>query len=83
MLKCQDVPAEVSLAFDDELSWRRRVALRFHVLMCQHCRRYLRQARRLAGAWSTRGAPATEDEVSAILEACRHHGEDSDSTQER
>lgn len=75
MLRCRDVPAEVSLALDDELTWGRRLALRFHVLMCKHCRRYLRQAKRLARAWGRRGAPATEEEVSAVLDACHRHHE--------
>lgn len=71
MLKCREVPAEVSLNIDAELPWRRRLALRIHVLMCSHCRRYLRQARQIATAWRSYGEPASEAEVSAVLDACR------------
>ena len=74
MLRCREVPTEVSLALDGELPWRRRLALRFHVLMCRHCHRYLRQARRLATAWRKRTDPATKEEVDTVLEACRHQG---------
>lgn len=78
MLKCRDVPTEVSLVLDAELPWRRRLALRFHVLMCQHCRRYLRQAARLARAWRQRGGPASDKEIATVLEACRHRADDED-----
>lgn len=79
MLKCREVPAEVSLAFDGELPWRRRLALRFHLLMCRHCHRYLRQARRLATAWGRREEPATREEVDTVLKACHRHGGHSDA----
>lgn len=82
MLKCRDVPVEVSAALDGELPWRRRLALRFHVLLCRHCRRYLRQARSLARAWRNREDPATDKEVAAVLDACRHDQEPGDA-QER
>lgn len=73
MLKCRDVPAEASLAIDDELGWRRRLGLWFHVLMCEHCRRYLRQMRRLSRAWRGQHAPASDEEVAEVLDRCRAH----------
>jgi len=78
MLKCNEVPVEVSLALDDDLPLRRRIGLRFHVLMCRHCRRYLRQARRLAKAWRRHGDEASEEEVETVLKACRHHPENGE-----
>ena len=79
MLKCRDVPAEASLAIDDELSWQRRLNLRFHVLMCQHCRRYLRQLTRLSRAWRRLHSPASDEEVAEVLDKCRVHGKDDGS----
>jgi anti-sigma factor RsiW len=79
MLKCRDVPAEVSLAIDDELSWRRRLNLRVHVLMCQHCRRYLRQLKRLSRAWGGLHSPASDEEVAEVLDNCCVHGQHDNS----
>jgi len=73
MLKCRDVPAEASLGIDDELSWQRRLSLGFHVLMCQHCRRYLRQLTRLSSAWRGLHSPASDEEVAEVLGKCRVH----------
>ena len=43
MLTCQEVARSIAT---DELAtagWRQRLSIRFHLLMCQHCRRYARQ----------------------------------------
>ncbi len=79
MLKCRDVPAEASLALDNELSRRRTMALRFHILMCRHCHRYMRQARLLAQAWTNRGEAASEDEVNNVMQACRDNARKTNS----
>ncbi len=50
MLTCKETAKAVA---QDELrtgSWRRRVALRFHSLMCTHCRRYAAQIRAVGTA---------------------------------
>ncbi len=50
MPTCQQV---ARLIASDELataSWRRRAALRLHLLMCRHCRRYARQIRAIGSA---------------------------------
>lgn len=50
MITCK----EVSRAFaSDELasmSWRQRLSVRLHLLMCRHCRRYARQVRAIGEA---------------------------------
>lgn len=43
MLKCREVPQEIEGLHDGQLDWRRQMALRLHLLMCHHCRRYVRQ----------------------------------------
>lgn len=43
MLKCREVPQEIEGLHDGQLDWRRRMALRLHLLICHHCRRYVRQ----------------------------------------
>ena len=53
MLTCRDVAKAVG---KDELrtgAWPTRVGLRFHLLMCRHCRRYAAQLRAIATAART------------------------------
>ncbi|EUC68609.1 hypothetical protein Y017_04620 [Alcanivorax sp. 97CO-5] len=46
MLKCKDVVAKADALVDGtSLTMRERIALRMHLLMCHHCRRYVRQLR--------------------------------------
>ena len=43
MLTCKEISRTIA---SDELAsagWRRRFAVRLHLLMCRHCRRYSRQ----------------------------------------
>jgi len=50
MLTCQDVSRSIAA---DELTtagWHRRVSIRFHLLMCRHCRRYSRQIEAIGAA---------------------------------
>lgn len=53
MLACREV---VRLIASDELErfgWRRRLAVRMHLLMCANCRRYRNQLRQLGEATRT------------------------------
>ncbi|MGK0392816.1 MAG: hypothetical protein AOY29_01495 [Alcanivorax borkumensis] len=46
MLKCKDVVAKADALVDGtSLTMRERIALRMHLLMCHHCRRYVHQLR--------------------------------------
>ena len=50
MLKCKHVVAKADAIVDGApLTRRERFALRLHLLMCHHCRRYIRQLRALLG----------------------------------
>ena len=68
MLRCDEV---TRLVASDELAdagWRKRLAVRFHHLMCRHCRRYAAQIRRL-GTWArqhTAGEPEDPENVSRL-----------------
>ena len=42
MLKCRDIADHSSDYLDSNLSLNRRLSIRFHLVMCGHCRRYLR-----------------------------------------
>ena len=47
MLSCKEAAKLVSEGLDRKLSFRRRMSLRLHVLMCRVCWRYIRQVRTL------------------------------------
>ena len=50
MLTCKDVSRTLA---SDELAtagWRQRLSIRFHLLVCGHCRRYARQMRAIGDA---------------------------------
>ena len=43
MLKCKEVALMISSDSLADASWRRRLAVRLHLLMCRFCRRYAAQ----------------------------------------
>ena len=45
MLNCQQATEKASALLDGELTRSERWALRFHLMMCRNCRRYLDQLR--------------------------------------
>lgn len=50
MLTCKEASRTIAA---DELStvgWRQQLAVKFHLLICRHCRRYARQMRRIGEA---------------------------------
>ena len=66
MLSCKEVARTVASDALDESTWSRRLALRLHLLMCRHCRRYARQLRAIAAA--ARGLWPEESEDPSTLE---------------
>lgn len=68
MMTCRDVTALASQHLDGELPIGKRLAIRMHVLMCRHCRRYLRQLRATVLLLGTlRGADAAPTPPSDAL----------------
>jgi hypothetical protein len=64
MLTCKEVAGAIAA---DELvcaSWLRRLSVRFHLLMCTHCRRYARQIRKIGEAVRTLVSSETADSTS-------------------
>jgi predicted anti-sigma-YlaC factor YlaD len=54
------VTAKASAFLDSELGLRERLAIRLHLLMCVHCRRFRRQLQALVEAMSLRGQAEAE-----------------------
>ena len=50
MLTCKDVATAIGRDEWRTGSWRRRLALRLHLLMCSHCRRYAAQIQAIGAA---------------------------------
>jgi hypothetical protein len=50
MLNCKQVTRLVSQAMDAKLPWYQRLGIRFHLLYCVWCRRYIAQLRFLQRA---------------------------------
>jgi len=50
LLTCKEVARTVSSEDIDQIGWRNRLAVRFHLLMCRHCRRYTEQMQALGDA---------------------------------
>ena len=47
MLSCRDLTQRASLIVDGELPAAERFGVRVHLLICTHCRRFLKQLRGL------------------------------------
>ncbi len=62
MLSCKETSSLVSQSFDRRLSWRERVALRMHLVVCDACRTFANQMAflRTAARRFGRGTNATE-----------------------
>lgn len=60
MMTCEEVAASASDVIDGASSWRVRIGVRLHTLMCGACREYLRQMRLVIEALrrSPRAAPS-------------------------
>ncbi|BAU73136.1 anti-sigma factor family protein [Metapseudomonas furukawaii] len=43
MLTCKELVARSSDLLDDQLSFRERLAMRRHLVLCRNCRRFIRQ----------------------------------------
>lgn len=71
MLSCREVVSSADALVDEELSWRQRLPLRLHLLLCRHCRRYVRNFRRLLRAVPFMHRPASDEEVEQVMERVR------------
>jgi anti-sigma factor RsiW len=81
MLRCRDIAEQASDYVDGQLSWRRQLAVRLHLVMCLFCRRYTRQMRStvtLLQGLRSKGVGSSPDEeppsdadIQQILERAR------------
>jgi predicted anti-sigma-YlaC factor YlaD len=71
MLTCKQTARLVSLSYDKRLSWRERLGVRLHLLVCDACRNFGRQMRflRAAARRFAREQPETDQRVRLSPEA--------------
>ena len=68
MLKCKEVAGILASDGLDEAPWTRRLSVRFHLMMCRHCRRYAAQLSAIAAAARRILGPHGESEDPEVLE---------------
>ena len=76
MLKCREVSEMVGADAVARAPWRTRVAVRLHLLMCRHCRAYVRSLRQLAATarrLAMAESPPSDARVGAVLDAVQRH----------
>ena len=73
MLTCREVVTDTDRLIAGELTRRQRWAMHLHLIMCRHCRRYVRQMRALLRAIPTMHAKASEQEVAEVMDVIDKH----------
>jgi len=74
MLTCKDITTDAHALLDGELSLWRRVHIRIHLMICQHCRRFVRQLGLTVDTLSNLDAldekkfEPTESEIDTVVE---------------
>lgn len=78
MLKCRDIHRLGDAYVDGSLPWQAQLSVRVHILLCVHCRRYLRQLRRLLKAMPHVHHHASDDEVGEVMRRLRERRNNAD-----
>lgn len=68
MLKCRDVLALGSIYVDGAATPGEKIALRLHLAICGHCRRFVRSLRLTIRTVEQMPVPVSELQVQRILE---------------
>lgn len=73
MLKCREIVDNADQLLDGDNSRRQRLAIKIHLLMCRHCRRYVRQLQALLRAIPFMHSQASDAEVFQVMEHIHSH----------
>lgn len=68
MLTCRELTAQADELLAGELPWRQRLAIRLHLVLCHHCRKYVDQYRRMLHALPASVNEASDEEVALVME---------------
>ena len=72
MLKCRQIAEHGAALLASELTPGRRLSVQMHLLICRHCRRYIRQLRQLIRSVSTMHGLASDEQVQNVLNAVKN-----------
>lgn len=67
MLRCDRAVERANVSDTGALRWHERMLMYMHLMMCHHCRRYLRQLRMLLGGMAETPGQASDEEVEAVM----------------
>lgn len=81
MLNCKQFVTQSDELQDDDLTFSQKLHLRLHLLMCRHCRRYVRQSKLLGQAIRQIYHTASADKVNDVVRAVRDSVNDKDQEQ--
>ena len=69
MLKCRDLAQHrASDYIDRQLGWRTAIGVRFHLLLCDNCRRFIAQLRRVRAMLRQRPVPGADAEAQTLAQ---------------
>jgi hypothetical protein len=66
MTPCKRAAELIALSLETPLHWRQRLALAFHLCLCDLCRRFRRQMRLMQRAGRTAGQPEQTPEMADV-----------------
>ncbi len=72
MLKCREIVEHADALLAAELTPIQRLSVRTHLLICRHCRRYVRQLRQLIRSVAAMHGPASDAQVQQVVTAVKN-----------
>lgn len=73
MLRCRELVDHADQLLDGSANRRQRFAIKLHLLMCRHCRRYVRQLQALLQAIPRMHGRASDMEVRRVMDRIVDH----------
>lgn len=71
MLSCKQASKLLSQSLDRKLSWKERLALRFHLLLCDMCTRFAKQLQVMQKAMQDWVSASEQDESIQLSQAAK------------
>ena len=72
MFNCKEITEQSDGYMTGDLGFYRKLQIRLHLMMCRHCRRYVRQANLLIKALHRLYGPSSNGEVNGVMRAIRN-----------
>jgi anti-sigma factor RsiW len=78
MMRCHDVADLASDYINGDLPWRKRLAVRLHLFMCEVCQRYVTQLRKVVELVGGLGLDAASPDAEQTRQLFRSAGRPPD-----